>query len=508
MPRRILAALLAAAFLGGASLAGAQPARAQSDSDTLTISQGVDADTLDPLTTPVTTTDNITFQIFDGLLAHDPHGKLLPALATSWKQISPDKWEFKLRHGVTFSNGDPFTSADVKFTVEKVLDPAFKSQKRNRVSTISEVLTPDPYTVIYVTKQPSAIMPGRPYDLRIVDAKYWKEHGDAYMADHPMGTGAYVLKEWRKDDRIVLTARKGYWGGDAAVKTVIFKPMPEAASRVAALQTGDTDIITNVPTQNAEQIANGRTTKLGTVRSDRVLFIAFNTQKPGIQQNVYFRQALNYAVDIPAIVKTVLKGHAYPLQNGPIPPGFVGYDPKLPSYSYDPAKAKELLKKAGVTGPLNLTLWSPSGRYNMDKEVAEAVAGQLSAVGVNATVRTQEWTNYVGAVVHKTMVPMYLLGWGNDTYDADDTLSSLFTSTYPISTWGTPETDKMIAEARVETDPTKRAALYAKVLSVVHEQAPWLFLFEYQDLYGINKRVDFQPRTDELIICHDIAWAK
>jgi peptide/nickel transport system substrate-binding protein len=456
----------------------------------------------------VTPSDNVTFQIFDGLLAHDSHEKLVPALATSWKQIAPDKWEFKLRHGVTFSNGDPFTSADVKFTIDKVNDPALKSTKKDRVNTIKEVLTPDPYTVIYVTKEPTAIMPGRPFDLRIVDAKYWQAHGDAYMAEHPIGTGPYVLKEWKKDDHITLVARKGYWGGDAPIKTVIFKPIPEAASRVAALQTGESDIITNVPTQNAEQIANGKLTKLGTVRSDRVLFIAFNTQKPGLQDNVDFRQALNYAVDVDAIVKTVLGGHAFPLRNGPLPPGFVGYDPKLPSYTYDPARAKMLLKKAGVNGPVNLTLWSPSGRYNMDKQVAEAVAGQLAAVGVNASVQTTEWTNYVTELTHKSVTPMYELGWGNDTFDADGTLTPLFTTNYPISTWGTPETDKAIADARLITDPSKREAAYAKILATVHEQAPWIFLFEYQDLYGVNKRVNFQPRTDELIMCHDIAWTK
>jgi peptide/nickel transport system substrate-binding protein len=508
MPRRVLAFLLAAVFIGAASLAAIRLAGAQSNNDVLTISQGVDADTLDPLTTPVTPSDNVTWQIFDGLLALDPQEKVVPALATSAKHVAPDRWEFKLRHGVTFSNGDPFTSADVKFTIDKVNDPALKSTKKDRINTISQVLTPDPYTVIYVTKQPTAIMPGRPFDLRIVDAKYWQAHGDAYMADHPIGTGPYVLKEWKKDDHITLVARKGYWGGDAPIKTVIFKPIPEAASRVAAMQTGESDIITNVPTQNAEQIANGKNTKLGTVRSDRVLFIAFNTQKPGLQDNVYFRQALNYAVNVDAIVKTVLGGHAFPLRNGPLPPGFVGYDPKIPSYTYDPAKAKELLKKAGVTGPVNITLFSPSGRYNGDKEVAEAVSGQLQAIGVNAPVQTTEWTNYVNELVHKMVTPMYELGWGNLTFDADGTLTPLFTTDYPISTWGTPETDSEIAAARLVTNPAKREAAYAKILQTIHEQAPWIFLFEYQDLYGINKRVNFQPRADEGIVCKDISWAK
>ena len=508
MPRRVLACLLGVVFVGVVSLVGVRLAVAQSNNDVLTISQGADTDTLNPLTTAVTPSNNVMYQIFDALCKHDPNGKLLPALATSWKQTAPDRWEFKLRHGVTFSNGDPFTSADVKFTVEKVMDPALKSQKLDRVKMIKEVLTPDPYTVVYVTKSPSALMPGRPFDLRIVDGKFWQAHGDAYMADHPMGTGPYVLKEWKKDDHVTLVARQGYWGGDAAIKTVIFKPIPESASRVAAIQTGETDIITNVPAQNADQIATGKLTKLGTVRSDRVLFIAFNTQKPGPQDNVYFRQAVNYAVDVNGIVKTVLGGHGYPLRNGPLPPSFFGYDPKVPAYTYDPAKAKELLKKAGVTLPMNITLWSPSGRYNMDKQIAEAVAGQLQAVGINASVQTQEWTNYVGAISHKDLQPVYELGWGNDTFDADGTLLPLFTTSYPISTWGTPETDKEISDAVFELDPKKRQATYDKILATIHEQAPWLFLFEYQDLYGINKRVDFQPRTDELMFVHDMKWIK
>ena len=507
MLRRALTLFLAVSFAGGIALGGARLATAQSN-DVLTISQGADTDTLNPLTTAVTPSSNVFNQIYDGLLAHDAAGKLVPSLAVSYKQIAPTKWQFNLRKGVKFSNGDPFTSADVKFTVDKVNDPALKSQKINRVKTIAEVQTPDPYTVIYVTKAPSALMPGRPYDLRIVDGKYWQAHGDAYMADHPMGTGPYMLKEWKKDDHVTMVANPLYWGGKVAIKTVVWKPIPEAASRVAALQTGETDIITNLPPPNADQVASGAKTKLGTAKSDRVLFIAFNTTKPGAQDNIAFRQAVNYAVNVPAIIKTVLGGHAFPLRNGPIPTWFFGYNPKLPSYHYDPEKAKALLKQAGVNGPITIVLNSPSGRYNMDKQVAEAVAGQLQVVGITATVQTQEWTNYVGQISHKALTPMYELGWGNDTFDADDTLTSLFTTDFPISTWGTPETDKQIDAAKYELDPKKRQADYDKILATINEQAPWLFLFEYEDLYGINKRVAWQPRTDELIMCKDISWTK
>ena len=223
--------------------------------------------------------------------------------------------------------------------------------------------------------------------------------------------------------------------------------------------------------------------------------------RPGPQQNRELREAFNYAIDVPAIVKSVLGGHGFPIAT-PIPPNFFGYDPSVPFYHHDLAKAKALLAKAGFPdgrGVGDIVINSPSGRYSEDKEVAEAVAGQLATIGVHATVRTQEWTILYAQAEHRDLVPMYELGWGNITYDADNTLSSQLTSEGLSSTYGDAQVDGWVRDARYELDPAKRKHLYSLAFHKIHDDAPWLFLFQYEDLYGVAKRVDWQARGDEAI---------
>ena len=490
----IVAALAFAAVRGGLPAVAAD--------STVVISQGVDPVTMDPLKRTITPTTNAQLNMFDTLLRHDADGKLGPWLAVSYKRVAPAVWEFKLRHGVTFWNGDPLTSADVKFSIEKIKDPAEGSEQGPRVNTIDHVETPDPYTVRYVTIRPTALLPGYPWSTMIVDSKYWKAHGDAYEAEHPMGSGAYVFKSWTKDEELDLDANPAWWHGKPAIAHVIFKPIPEAAARVAALRTGDTDLITNVPVQDQMQLVGGRNTQLESARSDRVLFLAFNTLKPGPQTNKLVRQAMNYAVDVPAIVSTVLGGRGYELAS-PLPPNFTGYDPNVPFYKHDLNKAKALLAQAGYPDGkgLSLVLNAPTGRYNRDKEVAEAVAGQLSQTGATVTTKIQEWTTYVNQTSQRALTPVYELGWGNDSYDADNTLTSLFGSDARLSTYANPQLDKLLTDARFELDPLRRNAIYAKALMLIHDDAPWIFLFEYEDLYATSKRLNWHARGDELILC-------
>jgi peptide/nickel transport system substrate-binding protein len=500
------AALLALSLGGSAALAPAGAA-----DSTVTISQGVDPVTMDPLKRTITPTTNVHYNIFDTLVRQDREGKLFPWVATSWKRVTPTVWEFKLRHDVKFWNGDPLTSADVKFSVEKIKDPAEGSEQGPRVATVERIETPDSYTVRYITAKPTAMIAGYPWQVFIVDSKYWKEHGDdvghssGYQAEHPMGSGPYIFKSWRKDEQLVTEANANYWHGRPSVDSVIWKPIPEAAARVAALRTGETDLITNVPAQYQLQLAGGRNTRLTSARSIRVLFFAFNTLKPGPQQNKLVRQALNYAIDVPAIIQTVLGGRAYAV-NTPLPPNFVGYDPKIPFYHHDLAKAKELLAKAGYPDGkgIDMLINAPIGRYNKDKEIAEAIAGQLSQTGGHFTTKIQEWTTYVNFTSSRGLTPVYELAWGNNSYDADNTLTSLFTSDARLSTYANPALDKLIVDARYETDPKKRQAVYDKSLEIIHDEAPWLFMFQYEDLYATTKRLAWEARGDEDIFCDEM----
>lgn len=485
-----------------AAVAG-PPARAADT--TVTISQGVDAVTLDPLKVTITPSDNVQVQMFDTLLRRDSTGQLRPRLALSYKRVAPTVWEFKLRKDVKFWNGDPLTSADVAFTIDKIKDPAEKSQQTPRVKTIERVDTPDAATVRFITARPTALIPGYPWLTMIVDAKYWKEHGDTYEAEHPMGSGAYVFKTWRRDDELDLDANPTYWDGKPGVDHVVFKPIPEAASRVAALRTGESDLITNVPPQDEAQITGSPSTKLETARSVRVLYVAFNTLKPGPQTNKLVRQALNYALNVPQIISGVLNGRGFPVAT-PIPPGFFGFDPKISAYAYDPKKAKALLAQAGYPEGkgLDMTLNAPVGRYNRDKEIAEAIAGQISAVGVKVETKEQEWTTYITQADQGVLTPMFELGWGQDSYDADNTLSSLLATGAPLSTYSNPQLDKLLDDARYELDPAKRQAMYWKALAIVKDEAPWLFLFQYEDVYATTKRLQWHARGDEAIFCEDM----
>jgi peptide/nickel transport system substrate-binding protein len=164
------------------------------------------------------------------------------------------------------------------------------------------------------------------------------------------------------------------------------------------------------------------------------------------------------------------------------------------------------LAKAGYPGGrgLEMTLYSPVGRYNRDKEVAEAVAGQLAALGVKVRTQEEEWTTYVDQVGQKSLAPMYELGWGNDTLDADFSLTPNFASDARLSTFANPQLDRLLRQARFQLDENKRRALYSQALSLIKEEAPWIFLFQYEDAYGTTKRLQWEPRADELIFCDDM----
>jgi len=482
-----------------------QPGRA-ADS-TITISQGVDADTLNPIDTTITPTNNVVQHVFERLVDYgDKPGQYVGRLAIAWKRVSPTIEEYTLRRNVKFSNGDPFTAADVKYSVEYIKDPKNVSKQTSYVREIDRVETPDPYTVRFISNSTRAIAPGLTYPIFIVDAKYFQARGRDYMTDHPIGTGPYVLREWHKDDAITFDVNPTWWGGKPTIEHVVFRPIPEAAARVAALKTGAADLITNVPVQYATSIEGGTTTKMVSTRSLRQLFIAFNIVSPGPQQNKLVRQAISYAVDVPAIVKNVLGGRGYELTSM-IPPNYFGYDPTVPSYKHDPAKAKALLAQAGYPDGkgLSIVFNTPVGRYNRDREVAEALAGQITALGISVAVKPQEWTTYSNLFNRKLLTPLYELGWNAPAADADGILTPLFESTSPISTYKNDEVDKMIAGARAELDIAKRKAMYKRIATTLHDDAAWIVLFEYEDLYGTSKRLVFQPRGDEALRAYEMS---
>jgi peptide/nickel transport system substrate-binding protein len=465
----------------------------------IVIAQGADPTTLDPHMHAENYTFAIVHNIFDhlvrrfvnnGQLAHEPE------LAVSWATVNPTTWEFKLRRGVKFHNGEDFNAEAVKFSVERVLNPAQKARWRWAFADIERVDVVDPYTVRIVTKRPfPTLITNLGFTMPIVPPKYVREKGDAYVASHPVGTGPFKFVRWSKDDQLVLEANEGYWRGAPKLKTLIFRPIPDETTRVAALVTGQVDIARGVPPSLVKQIEDAPRTRVAKAPSALNIHIGLDTLKEGPLKDRRVRQAINYGVDKEAIIKNVLDGNGFAL-GGPLTPVMFGYTAEVKPYPYDPDLAKRLLAEAGVAQGLVLTLNAPSGRYLKDKEAAEAIGGQLQKIGIRAQVAIHEWGNYVSKWP-EGLGPMYMLGWAG-TWDADGILYPLLHSGERFSRWANPEFDRLLDAARSTLDQSERLKLYAQASQLAHDEAPWLFLYHGMDLYGVNRAVmDWSPTSDE-----------
>ncbi|MCL4424139.1 MAG: ABC transporter substrate-binding protein [Firmicutes bacterium] len=466
------------------------------------VAQGVDATTMDPAMHAETPTGNIQRNIFDSLIFRNKDMKLEPGLALSWKALDDRHWEIVLRQGVKFHDGTPLTAKDVKFTLDRIINPDQKSPRRSNLEAIDKVEIVDDYKLTVTTKAPYPILPGRLADELIVPADYVKKVGDAEFAKNPIGTGPYKFIKWVKDDQVVLEANTNYWKGAPTIKTVIFRPIPETSTRIAELQTGAVDIIVNVPPDQVKTLESGTNTRVSTAPSSRVIFIGFVANKGGPLANAKVRQAINYAVDVDSIIKNILLGNGYRVAS-PLTKAHFGYDPDVKPYTFDPGKAKELLKEAGYPNGVELTMDSPNGRYLMDKEIAEAVVGQLAQVGIKVKLNVLEWGVYVKKIMAKELTGMYLLGWGNSTFDADGTLYPLLRTGQRFSYYENPKLDKLLDEARSTIDEQKRLADYHEAVKIINQDAAWLFLHQQRDIYGASKRIEWEARPDELLWLYD-----
>jgi len=328
-----------------------------------------------------------------------------------------------------------------------------------------------------------------------VPPKHVREKGDAYVATHPVGSGPFKFVRWRKDDELVLEANETYWGGAPKVKTLIWKPIPEESTRVAALVGGQVDVARGVPPSLVKQIEGNARTRVAKVPSALNIHIVLDTLAEGPLRDVRVRQAINYGVDKDGIIKSVLEGNGSAL-GGPLTPVMFGYDAQVKPYPYDPERAKRLLADAGHAAGLTLTLNSPNGRYIKDKEAAEAISGQLQKIGVKAPVVTHEWGGYVSKWP-EGLSPMYMLGWAA-TWDADGILYPLLRSGQRFARWNNPDFDRLIETGRTTLDTAERRRIYSQASRLAHDEAPWLFLWNGMDIYGVSKAVtDWEPTSDE-----------
>ncbi|HVG79414.1 MAG TPA: ABC transporter substrate-binding protein [Patescibacteria group bacterium] len=453
------------------------------------------------------TTNNMLEHIYDRLLDRDSKTfKPKPMLAESWKIVNDTTWEFKLRKGVKFHNGEPFTAASVKATIDFALDPATKSHFAAAAywGLVKEVVVVDDYTVRFVTKQPwpSLVDSAASTNSLMMPPKALKELGPAKLAEKPIGTGPFKFVEWKRDERLVLERNLDYWQGAADASRVTFRFIPEFSARMAALLSGEIDVMKDVPPHAVEAVERSGRAKLRATVSSRINYLALVNLKPGPMQDVRVRKAMNHAVDVDELIKQVLKGRATRMC-GPLAPANVDYSP-VECYKYDPARAQALFKEAGVDpAKLALTLDTPSGRYPLDKDVSLAIGAQLQRLGIKTNVVVNEWGTHLDKIKNRNTGELFFLGWGPALH-GQGTMQPLFLADQTYSSYGNNKAiDDKIARAQTQMDPKARAEAYADLQKVVHDEAPWVFLWQQHDLYGVTQTIEWTPRADEKVWMYD-----
>jgi peptide/nickel transport system substrate-binding protein len=421
-------------------------------------------------------------------------------LAESW-EFQGKRWVFKLKKGIKFHNGAPLTSKDVAFSIDRMKNDKASLQGPN-FKDVNEVQTPDDQTVIFVMKEANAIFLDRLENRFILSKAAADKYGDK-LDQNPIGTGPYKYVSYQRGGNFVFTRNDDYWGGKADIKEVVFRKVTEDAARIAALEAGQADFINNVPVHEVARLQRHSRVKIDQIEGLRMFFLAFNVaHKPF--DNKLVRQAVNYSVDAPAIVKNIFDGIGYPL-NGPVGANVIGADPKLKRYPYNPGKAKELLAQAGFPNGCDVPLYYSAGRYPNDREVCQVVAAQMVKGGFRVELISQEWAQFWGKEgVNGGRLPFYYIGRGSLT-DADTLYDQYFrTGTTRRANYSNRELDKLIEDQQKTPDQKKRIVLLQQAGKILMEEVPFVPLYNLADIYGAARNLMWKKRPDEKILGWDM----
>ncbi len=451
---------------------------------TFSIAVGIDPDNLDPAGTTTTTIANMNDYMVQTLVTIDQEGELQPLLAESW-EISADglEYTFNLVQGATFHDGNPFDAEAVKFSLDRMLDENVRVPQRSWYAAIKEVQVVDTYTVKLVLNNPSSpLLNTLSWTVAaIISPASVDQSGNTYENyQNPVGTGPYAFKERVKGERLVLTKYDEYWGEKPYYDEVVFRIVPEAATRESLLLAGQVEMIILPPIQDIPALQENPDIEVLLAAGDRTIFVAINNLR---LPDARVRQALNYAVNKREIIDSVLFGAA-DIMDGPMASNLFGYC-KTGPYEYDVEKAKALLAEAGFESGTELKFIAPTGRYLQDFQAAQAVSGFLAEVGIIAPVETMDWPSYIASITappDENEIDLHVLGWGPPYLDAAMQMLILNSINHPpdgltSSFYLNERVDELIVAAEREFDPDKREAYYCEANQLIWEDAPWIFLW-------------------------------
>lgn len=483
----------------GAPAVLTSPAHAQSRERTITISSGNDVTGLAPIDAWIVTPDVVLIEhLCDPLMTRWKSDQVGPCLAESMRLVDDVTWEFKLRPNVEFHNGEKLTAEAFKLFFEVISNAETRSNLRSTHAHVKEAQVVDDLTLRIITKDPTPAALTALVTTFPIPPRYYAQVGLTGYRRRPIGTGAFRFQERVADQRVVLVANDKYWGGRQDVRRLIYRPIREAASRASALIAGEIDIAVDLPPELTAMVDARPGIDVKKVVTGRVMLLSMNFARPELPTaNVKVREAINFAIDRESLVRDVLAGNGAPVAF--CPPFVPGHDAANPPIRRDLARARRLLAEAGYPNGLEFDLDTSNGRYLKDKEVAEAVAGQLGDAGMRVTVKPLDWSLMQRRMYSGTGSPVNLTAFlfSGDVHNFNaNNLKTGGTS----ASGSSPEMDALIERISHEMNPERRVQLIREQQRLLNTIWPKAFLMQLGAITATSRNAgSWEPRWDDRI---------
>ena len=504
-------------FLTAALLAAALPAGAAE----LRFATTSDPNTLDPNAGNSAPVFSLLINVYEGLMRRGRDMTLEPSLATSWENIDDGLgWRFKLREGVKFHNGEDFTAEDVVFSYERASSP--ESDTSSWFAGVTSVEMVDDYTVDIHTDTPNPVFPESISNWMMMDSGWAAENGAErpnieqgnYATLNANGTGPYRITGRQPGLQTQLEAFDGWWDDDIGnVTEAIYQPVQNSATAVAALLSGELDLIEPVPVQDAERVDAAPGVDVIRGIEARVIMLGFphdaDTLITGGEnpfKDVRVRQAVSYAINIPAILQTVMRGSAEQATQL-IGPGLRGYSENIEPGSYDPEKARELLAEAGYPDGFEFSFKCTNDRYLNDEAVCTAINSMLAQVGLKPVFEALPVANY-WPTLRAEDHDMYLLGWSPGTFDGEHPIRFLVATpneetklgSWNFGGYSNARVDELLPMIQAELDDGKRQALLDEANQVMKDEQAYVPLYIQPLIWGVKEGMEVVQRPDNFLV--------
>ncbi|MCO6418340.1 ABC transporter substrate-binding protein [Siccirubricoccus sp. KC 17139] len=515
----------------GAALAAAPMARAQE----LTIAVGGAFTSMDPHFFDLSPNHALTWHVFDRLLHPDPDQRPSPGLAESWRALDERTWEFKLRQGVTFQDGTPFTADDVVFTFARAPNvPNSPTSLGQYIRPVQRLEVVDAHTIRLHTAEPIPLIPQMMMAFSVIGRKQGEgmSTADYNSGRAAVGTGPYRLVSFTLGDRAVFERNPRWWGPAQPWQRVTYRLITNDSARVAALQSGDVDAIDAVPTRDVARLQRDARLNLAHRPGLRLIYLYVDASRPQTPhvmdrngqplasnplRDVRVRRALSMAVNREGIRRQIMEGFSLPTGQAQ-PEGAMGYDPSIPVPAYDPDGAKKLLAEAGFPEGFNITLHGPNDRYVNDDAIAQAIAQMWTRIGVRTQVQTSPASVFFTAGGVRDEHSVALTGWSTSTGEPDTHLSLMLATPDPQRGRGTrlrpshysnPELDRMIDRALTTIDTEAREKAYHDIIRIGYQRDLAVIPIHHQvNIWAMKRSLTYRPTLSEQTRAMEFAPAR